>query len=316
MLIVSAANEAYAMPLATALRSITEANRASWPLEFWVLHDGIDEALQKKVLSSLPEKSALIVWVPVEMKLFAGFSAGTTNYISKITYARLLIPEIFPPTVAKVLYLDADLLLFEDLGSLWQTDLGGAVVGAVADFSLHTRFLAQGFDPQVGRAHHGGLPPVRDYFNAGVLLIDLERWREREISKRAFAYLKEHPRSPHMDQDALNFAADTQWLALDPRWNLQNHYAKVRKDDQRGILHFVTGAKPWLASSRSANAALYDSFRSRTNFARTPTDKLRDALLRFETGIKNVVKRGGFRNEDINSAGRRRGLRDASGHHA
>src|ERR1700741_5636882 len=110
MLIVLAASETYAMPLATALRSITEANRSHWPLEFWVLYDGFKVELRKRVLHSLPEGSGLIVWLPVEMNLFAGFSSGATNYISKLAYARLLIPGIFPATVSRVLYLDVDLL--------------------------------------------------------------------------------------------------------------------------------------------------------------------------------------------------------------
>jgi lipopolysaccharide biosynthesis glycosyltransferase len=291
MLIVLAANETYAMPLATTLRSITETNPRSWPLEFWILHDGISETTQKKVLYSLPEKSASIVWVPVEMNLFTSFSPGARDYITKIVYARLLIPQLFPASLAKVLYLDADLLVLEDLRELWQTDLGGAALGAVPDFSLHTSFLNRGFDPELGRSRYGGLPPVRAYFNSGVLLIDLARWREEKISEKAFAYLEANPHSPHMDQDALNFTADKKWAALDPRWNIQNHYARLSDGDRKGILHFVTGAKPWLARSRSHNARLYDRFRSRTRFRRTLSEKLRDAFVRGWTGINNLKRR-------------------------
>jgi hypothetical protein len=83
--------------------------------------------------------------------------------MSKMTYARLLIPELFPATVSKVLYLDSDLLALGDLGPLWRTDLAGAVVAAVPDFYYHTKFVLEGLDPEVTRAQHAGLPPVRDY---------------------------------------------------------------------------------------------------------------------------------------------------------
>src|ERR1700747_2402939 len=123
MLIALAVDEGYLMPLTTTLRSITENNRPSWPIEFWVLHDGIREELKKEVLLSLPKGSARIVWFPIKMNIFQGFSAATMPHVSNITYSRILIPEIFPETVSRVLYLDADLLVLEDLGPLWQTDL-------------------------------------------------------------------------------------------------------------------------------------------------------------------------------------------------
>jgi lipopolysaccharide biosynthesis glycosyltransferase len=309
--IVLAADAKYAMPLAVTLRSIVEANRRHWPLEFYILHDGFSEELRKKVADSLPcetpglEASGILNWVPVEGKYFEGFSNGPkitetegiiASHVSKMAYARFLIPAILPKTVPRVLYLDVDLLVLEDLGPLFTTDLGTATVGAVLDFNLHSNYLDRGFDPEVKRASHPnfrGLPAVRDYLNSGVLLIDLDRWRKEKISEKAFDYLERFRLSPQMDQDALNVVLDKQWVALDPRWNVQNHYRKISK--REGILHFVTKAKPWHASARSHNAGLYDSFRNRTRFARTPLERLEDALASLSTGVRNVVKRGGFR---------------------
>lgn len=305
--IVLASDEAYAMPLATTLRSIVEANQSSWPLEFHVLCDGFCGGTRKKVFNSLPMESALIRWTSVDMKLFEGFSSGQgpseasdkeDNYVSKMSYARLLIPRIIPETVSRVLYLDADVLVLDDLGPLWDTDLCGAVVGAVSDLFLHTAYVANGSDPQIERANHPrykDLPRVRDYFNAGVLVIDLDRWRENEISEKALEYLIRHSQSPHMDQDALNFVCDNLWKKLDSRWNFQDHHDKSLVECKAGIVHFVTRLKPWLASARSLNAGFYDSFRSRTCFSRTPSDKLLDSLLRLWGGVKNVVERRGFR---------------------
>jgi len=125
------------------------------------------------------------------------------------------------------------------------------------------------------------------------LLIDLKKWRKERISEKAFLYLKQHPLTPYMDQDALNFVLDRQWTKLDPRWNMQDHYSKIRPGSSGpGIVHFITKAKPWLAASRSANARLYNSFRSRTHFTRTRTEKLEDSVVRFTTGIRNVLRRG------------------------
>jgi lipopolysaccharide biosynthesis glycosyltransferase len=261
------------MPLATTLRSIVESNASAWPLKFHVLSGGITEGTREKVFDSLPKGSASIRWVPVDLNLFREFS--TVFYVSRMTYARLLIPRLFPDTVSRVLYLDADLLVMGDLGQLWETDLDGAVVGAVSDRNL---------DPALKAGAPGAkdLPEVRDYFNAGVLLIDLKRWREERVVENALEFLRGHPRSPYMDQDALNVACDKLWKKLDPRWNFQDRYDKevsgLAPDRRPWIVHFVWCRKPWRPGVRNLDAQFYDAVRSRTLFPRTPSERLLDAL--------------------------------------
>lgn len=270
--IVFASDGAYGMQLATTLRSVTEANQSHWPLDIHVLAHDFPDAVRMKVVESIPTGSASIHWITVDLQPFQEFSAG--QFISKMIFARLLIPRLFPETVGRVLYLDADLLVLDDLEPLWEVDLEGAAVGAVVD----------ALDVPL---NHGGpdleeMPRVRSYFNSGVLLIDLPRWREKKISERAIEYLTRYPRSLFPDQDALNVACDGLWKALDPRWNFQNHYetrvAGMEPAERPAILHFVTSVKPWKPSSLSVNASLYDAFRSRTCFARTNRDRLSDAI--------------------------------------
>jgi lipopolysaccharide biosynthesis glycosyltransferase len=277
------------MPLATTLRSIVESNASAWPLEFHVLSGGITEGTRKKVFDSLPKVSASIRWVPVDLNLFREFS--TVFYVSRMTYARLLIPRLFPDTVSRVLYLDVDLLVMGDLGQLWETDLDGAVVGAVSDRNLDPALKA-------GALGAKDVPEVRDYFNAGVLLIDLNRWREERVVENALEFLRGHPRSPYMDQDALNVACDKLWKKLDPRWNFQAHYDKEVSDlapDRRPwIVHFVWCRKPWDVGAGNYNAKFYDSFRSRTQFSRTQVEKLRDPFRRVQSRMRNVWRRCRF----------------------
>jgi lipopolysaccharide biosynthesis glycosyltransferase len=283
--VVLVSDERYAMPLATALRSIVEANRSRTPVEFHVLHDGIPEEVRGKVFESLPKGSASIRWVEVDLGLFCQFS--TIRYISKATYARFLIPSIFPDTTSKVLYLDADLIVLDDLGPLWETDLDEAVVGAVLD----------GLDCTIKDSGLGlvELPRVQGYFNAGVLLINLYKWRKERISQRALEYLALNPNSPYSDQDALNVVCDGRWKKLDPRWNFVDFRENKKISDltveQRpGIVHFASSMKPWNASVRNVNASFYDSFRSRTRFARTPKDKLWDMLKSARSLIRSAFE--------------------------
>jgi lipopolysaccharide biosynthesis glycosyltransferase len=274
--IVLACDEAYAMPLAITLRSIAEANRSGWPLEFHVFSDGLPDDTRRKVFDSLPKGSASIRWVLIDLELFEDFA--TLSHISKVTYARFYIHEVFPDTVSRVLYLDADLLVLDDLRPVWETDLERSVVGAVLD----------GLDPKLKRGEPGleAVPRVRDYFNAGVLLINLHRWRQERISERALEYLTWHPQSPFSDQDALNFACDGLWKKMDRRWNFQDFYENARisimpPEKRPGIVHFVYRYKPWDFHIPTLNADFYDAYRRRTCFARSPLDKALDKALGF-----------------------------------
>lgn len=284
--IVLACDNAYAMPLATALRSIVDSNANGWPLEFHVLTDAISANNRAKILDSLPAGSATIRWVEVDLSSFNDFS--TIGHISKVTYARFLIPREFPDTITKVLYLDCDIIVLDDLQLLWEADLQGGVLGAVLD----------GLDSQIKSSKPSLVPRVRDYFNAGVLLIDLKRWRELRISEKAIEYLMAHPESPFSDQDALNVACDGLWTRLDSRWNFVDYYertnvSKLSAEKRPGIVHFAAWNKPWNAGTLNVNAKLYNSFRHRTEFARSNLEKFRDAMLFARFCVKSALKKCG-----------------------
>lgn len=284
--VVLAADAAYAMPLATTLRSIVDTNLRWWPLDLHILSDGFSKDMERMVLESIPKGSATIRWVPVDMGLFREFGM-LPHTSSKVTYARLLIPQVLPNTLSRVLYLDTDLLVLDDLAPVWKTDLEGFVVGAVLDR----------WDMQIKRREPGleDVPRVQDYFNAGVLFIDLEQWRKQQISEKALQYLVRNPQTPFADQDALNVACDGLWTKLDPRWNFHDHCGKkvldMRPEQKPGVVHFVGPQKPWNSRIPNLNASLYDAFRSRTCFARTFREKVWDMLASSWSSLKRVLRR-------------------------
>ena len=129
--IVLAADDAYAMPLATTLRSIVESNRASWPIDFRILATDMSRASQRNVAESLPAGSGVIRWCTVDLAPFASFL--THAHISTTTYARLLMLSALDDHEPRALFLDSDVLVIDDLSPLWRTELDGAAIGAVVD---------------------------------------------------------------------------------------------------------------------------------------------------------------------------------------
>jgi lipopolysaccharide biosynthesis glycosyltransferase len=286
--VVFACDEGYAMPLATVMRSLVESNPAHWPLPVYVLTGEFSEASRQRVQTSLPQDSVQLHWLTVDLSKYTHFA--TLPHISTATYARLLIPDLFPAPITRVLYLDADMLVLDDLARVWEADLGGKPVGAVGD--LINDILER------GESGWEDVASVARYFNAGVLLMDLVAWRVERISERALEYLAAHPKTRMADQDALNAACDGRWHELPARWNFASHLSGdigvLPAAERPGIAHFITFRKPWLAQHRSPNARFYDAFRSRTCYARTFPERLHDGWLRFISGVRNVLRRNGL----------------------
>jgi UDP-glucose/galactose:(glucosyl)LPS alpha-1,2-glucosyl/galactosyltransferase len=183
-------------------------------------------------------------------------------------YHRMLVPDLLPTHIDRVIYLDADLLFLDDIEHLWCADISGSVVGAVQDAVIPhvssplglSRFRALGFDR-------------RDpYFNAGVLVVDLHAWRQHRVRDRAVDYAQRHRRSINMaDQDVLNAVLHGRWTQLDDRWNIIGGAVGRAHFRARGIapsrittalrdpaiIHFAGFLKPWQylgLGSRWANA--------------------------------------------------------------
>ena len=125
--------------------------------------------------------------------------------------------------------------LFADLLPLWQTDLQGRVLGAVRDW---------GEAKSCGRI---GLKSGR-YFNSGVLLMDLVKWRQQKLTQKLFQWLEQVGTTKILwgDQDALNGVIDGDFVELPKKYNcivINNTVLKAEPDDV--IVHYIDYVKPW-----------------------------------------------------------------------
>lgn len=161
------------------------------------------------------------------------------HWISPGMYLRLLMPAAVSRRAERLLYLDVDILCMNSLTELWETDLGGAPLGAVLDPMESIRGLPGAPD---------FMKPDDPYFNSGVMLIDVQEWLRSQITERCCDYIsgmREEFRFP--DQDALNVAAHQRWLKLDSKWNYLINFdpqpQPAREDT--GIVHFAGPQKPW-----------------------------------------------------------------------
>lgn len=235
--------------LAEALPVVIESSlrASSLPLRFHVLSRGLSAA-DWRACRGLFGGRTRIDFYPFDAAHY-GEQLRLIGHTTVSTLDRLLLPSLLG-RLERVIYLDVDLVVIGDLAPLWHLDLGGRPLAAKPSSSPGTRwgiqmlYHALGSLPidrarEIARWLHETGPMTFRAFNAGVLLMDLERMR----SDRAVPLLLSLVTNCAMnDQDALNAYARSSYVELSPAWN-----AAPRQDDTQGakIIHFVGPVKPW-----------------------------------------------------------------------
>ena len=196
-------------------------------------------------------------------------SLPVDKHASPANYYRLMAPSLLPSAVNRVIYLDSDLIVRKNLAALWDHDLSGAPVGAVCD--------PAGAVP----AEKLGLRP-EDYFNSGVMLVDLDRWRALNLGVRVAQYIVEHPEEiTYWDQDGLNGMLRGDWRRVPATWNAMHGffhrrepYAAYRDEIcDPAIVHFSgQGLKPWQYGTQHPFKSEYRKYRRQTPWPRYRED--------------------------------------------
>jgi UDP-D-galactose:(glucosyl)LPS alpha-1,3-D-galactosyltransferase len=178
------------------------------------------------------------------------------------------------PEYDSALYLDSDLLIIGDLLPLLHTKLDSTLIAAVRD----------PFNPvlKYGIGLPGwnelGIDGDREYFNSGVMLLNLRECRKQEVLTRSISFLKTNPRHiMFWDQDALNWAVADNWFRLDRHWNtvpisailkmsgkpncaenIMPLTVLIKEERNARIMHYVGSRKPW--GNNFPNCAARDQY--------------------------------------------------------
>ena len=254
IVVLLGADRAYVRQLAVALRSLSDAAESSTYTAFVVGNEFDAEARRRLSESCGPNVS--LHWMSIPESTVRGIKLAGRNPLP--TVYPLLAPQILPPELSRVVSLDADVLVRRPLDELWNAELGAHALGAVRDAYLP---LA-GFELPWRRL---GVDPRAAYFNAGVMVMALDRWRAEGISDRVLARMRSEA-LPNDEQSALNAVLGDDWQRLAPEWNTQAHHLAgdsarawafedastlARAVADPAIVHFCAGdfGRPWQAGS-------------------------------------------------------------------
>ncbi len=229
-----------------------------------VLYTGMDENQQKAILSMVSKKHNFSIRFFAIDKILSNddlFALPEAGHLSLATYFRFFIADIFIK-YERVLYLDTDIVINDDVAKLFYTDLGNYPLGACLDQGLSNLDLSSPYYQEYHKYMKDtfGYDDFSTYFNAGILLIDIKGYSK--VGSAHLLSLAKKNKGHSCDQDNLNPAFQNNYFILDPTWNFQWHIPHARKnyreflpenvlefienfDDLPAIIHYTTPAKPW-----------------------------------------------------------------------
>lgn len=283
MNILYASNDGFARHLGTSMCSLFDKNREAESITVYVLSLGLSEENCGK-LQSIAEKydRKLEILELGNIRERFHFDVDTGGYDISIM-GRLFMGEMLPETVKRVLYLDCDTVIVRPLKKLWNEDLGETVLGAVMEPTIY-----DAVKKSIGLSERDG------YYNSGMLLVNLERWRDEHVQEKLMTFLEQKGGSLFAsDQDLLNGALCGQIHTLMPEWNffpnyryfsyrtLVDHAPSYRAVSREAfllakkhpaIIHYMGDERPWIRGNRNHYRLAYERYLAKTPWAGTPKE--------------------------------------------
>ncbi|MCC8148522.1 glycosyltransferase family 8 protein [Akkermansia sp.] len=267
--IVFSTNESWAPYVGVAVHSLCKKINPNDCYDIWVMHDG----LSPEVMEELVKVTECYENVELNFRTLEKLQQEKLNnknlHAIAYSYYRLWLGMLFPE-YDRMIYLDVDVLLNADIAELYRTDLGNALIGSVTDTSI-LKSLSLGesaLNPNIQLLEQLGIKDIRQYFNNGVLVLDLKRIREERREDVLMKLLSRDTFFNH-DQDIFNIAFFGFRKHLPVEWNFQfEPYLKdepdtarwkgtefsdvptIHKEKSWKILHLIE-SKPWDVNSKA-----------------------------------------------------------------
>jgi lipopolysaccharide biosynthesis glycosyltransferase len=252
-------DENYARCMGVLLVSLLAANPDT-PLIFHVFTESIKPEDLQRISSLTENRRTTITLYYINKSALAELPAS--GHYSTAVYYRIVMPSILGSLTDRVLYLDSDIICLGSLSGLAGLDLNDRAVAAVQDVQ---RVVVEKVSELKLQSQF--------YFNSGVMLIDIAKWNEADISSRVLQVLAGNKTGFSLvDQDALNIVLDGNVLPLPPIWNQVYDLGQMTHDPVAGtiFLHYTGAVKPWRLSGRHRLSNWYRNFENASPWAGSP----------------------------------------------
>ncbi|MEG1804296.1 MAG: glycosyltransferase family 8 protein [Clostridia bacterium] len=232
-----AVDDNYVPYLTVALRSLIDNANQENKYSVYILNNGLNTT-NKDIIYSYQCDNFEIEFVNVCERLASCCDAlDTRDYYTKTTYFRFFIQTLFPQ-YDKALYLDADIVVLGDISKLYNVEIGDNFLGAIPEQIVASVKEYRDYSKIVLGLDY------RKYFNAGILVMNLKKFREYDIEQCFIQMIKTYKfETIAQDQDYLNFIAKDKVTYIPLSWNKE-----CVQDGYKGelnLIHYALFKKPW-----------------------------------------------------------------------
>lgn len=261
----------YIKPFQTMIKSLSVSN-PNEVFHICLMHSSISQEQLQELEAYCGAHRMILSPILIDRTFFE--DAPVSRQYPQEMYYRLVAPLLLPPTLDRILYLDPDILVINPVRPLWELSLGENIFAAASHSSVF-EIMNDVNRARLGKEH--------DYFNTGVLLIDLEKARAVVTADDVFGYVREQADKLLLpDQDVFNVLYGHRTLQIDDaifNYDVRYFSAYLLKSDGQHtmnwvmrntvFLHFCGRHKPWKNMCLSRFSALYQHYMNLAQKAET-----------------------------------------------
>lgn len=224
-------------------------NVKSEDVMMYLLHNGLNNKTVDRLQRAADKYKVGLQMIEIDSDILKNCPTNRNlHYGDIMTYARFLLPSLLPH-LDKVLYLDCDLVVCQDLKSLWDIDVDDSAVAMAPDLIYKDTDTLKRLNIENGC-----------YLNSGVIIMNLDYWRKHDVFHRIMDFIEENGNSlTYFDQDAINVVLQNERKILPVKYNVNPYhfhktlacYPKELHEEIRMairnpvIFHFLGPIKPW-----------------------------------------------------------------------
>ncbi len=252
----------YINPLKTMLKSLFLNNRGE-AFSIYLMHSSIKEHELEDLEQYMQQEGQDLIIIPVGEEQFR--DAPVVKHFTKEMYYRLLAYQVLPQDLERILYLDPDILIINEIRTLYDMEISEYLYAA----AFHDRSILT----DINKVRFPGYE-IAEYYNSGVLLMNLERQRVEIKEEAIYKFVEENRKRLFLpDQDILNglYSAkikniDELLYNFDARFYFYYRLANKNKVDMdyviqnTAIIHFCGKKKPWHANYSGKFHSLYKHY--------------------------------------------------------
>ena len=209
------------MPCAVLIQSILYFNK--FPITFHVVSADLSDDSKQKLQETVSQNQESVIRFYNFTKIVSDkhYIIRPTDRLSIETYFRIFLPELLPTDIHTVLYLDVDIICtgsLQELLSITPPCLSSYAMGMVPDIIYS----------DIKNFNRLNYPMDQGYYNAGVILFNLDYWRQKNFVYKISTYIEQYSElCLSHDQDAINAVCHQHILPLSIQYNIQTNFFHV-----------------------------------------------------------------------------------------